>query len=558
MRNPQATRCFRTARDVLLRHRTDLQAARQAFTWPDMVRFNWALDWFDVIAQDNDRIALHLIGNTGNTRVSYSGLARRSDQVAGWLREIGVRRRDRILLALPNGLPLWETMLAAIKLGAIVVPTYPTAPPSDLADRIHRADVSHVLTEHGLTDKFAGIPGSWTPICTGPAPAGWLSYDTSLHAPDGPFEPDGPTGADDPLFCYFTSGTTSRPKMVLHTHTSYPVGHLSGMYWNGVQPGDVHVNIAAPGWAKHSWGSFFVPWNAEATLLAFTAPHTPPPAILDALRTHGVNTFCAPPTVWRSLLAEGLGDAPPALREATSAGEPLEASLIEQVAAAWGVWLRDGYGQTETTCQIGNPPGRRPEPGSMGWPMPGYETVVTEPGGNAATPTGEVGELCVDLANRPAGMMSGYLGDGARTAAAFTGGRYHTGDLVTRDASGALRYHGRDDDMFKSFDHRIAPLELEAAILDHPAVAQAAVVPVPDPVGLWIPKAFVVPAPGWPAREDTARLVLQHASTRLPGEKMIKVLQFVEALPVATSGKIQRGRLRTVQAAESEEFRVSA
>lgn len=550
-----ATERFRAARDTLLTHRTDLRAARAAFAWPELVRFNWALDWFDVIARDNHRTALHLIGEDGDTLVSYAGLSRRSDQVALWLREIGVRRGDRMLLALPNVLPLWETILAAIKLGAIIVPTYPNAPPADLADRIHRAGISHVLTQSALTGNFAQVPGGWTRICTGPPVAGWASYEDSYGAPEGPFVPGAPTGADDPLFCYFTSGTTSRPKMVVHTHTSYPVGHLSSMYWNGVQPGDVHLNISAPGWAKHSWGSLFVPWNAEATLLVLSSPQAGPSDILDALRTRGVTTFCAPPTAWRGMVAAGLGQQPAALREATSAGEPLEAALMDQVESSWGVVLRDGYGQTETTCQIGNPPGRRPRPGSMGRPMPGYEVIVAQSGSGTPAPPGVPGELCLDLANRPAGMLSGYLGDGAKTAAVFAGGRYHTGDLVTQDETGALRYAGRSDDMFKSFDHRIAPLELEAVLLRHPAVKQAAVVPVPDPIGMWIPKAFITTAPGREATRATALQLLSHAERDLPEEKAIRVIEFAEELPMTASGKIQRSALRAARTLGGEEFR---
>ncbi|MFF2193548.1 AMP-binding protein [Streptomyces sp. NPDC058157] len=538
-----ATAAFRAARDVLLETRTDLDRAHRLFSWPRLDRFNWALDWFDVIASGNPRTAVRVLGPDGEESISFQDLAARSDQVASWLRTNGVRRGERLLVCLDNGVALWETILAGIKLGAVLVPTYPSAPTQDLADRIHRAGVRHVVTEPELTPKFRGVPGSWTPLCTAAAPPGWVPYEASRQQPAG-FEPDTPTGADDPLFCYFTSGTTSLPKMVVHTHTSYPVGHLSGMYWNGLRPGDVHLNISAPGWAKHAWSSLFVPFNAEASLVVFRDPAPRPERILTALRETGVSTFCAPPTVWRGMLAAGLGTRPTGLREATSAGEPLEASLADAVRAAWGVRLRDGYGQTETTCQVGNPPGRVPEPGAMGWPMPGYRMrVVDEATGRDAEP-GQEGQLCVDLRERPAGLMAGYLGDEERTARAFAGGLYRTGDLVTASRSGAISYRGRDDDMFKSFDHRIAPLELETAILGHPAVAQAAVVPVPHQEGLSIPKAFVVPAPGWEPDASSARAILAHAAAVLPPEKMIKVVHFTDSLPLTISGKVRRSVLR--------------
>ncbi|MFF8378745.1 AMP-binding protein [Streptomyces sp. NPDC015661] len=554
MNDTKATAAFRAARDVLLETRTDLDAARRRFSWPELTSFNWALDWFDVIARDNRRTAVRVVAENGEERVSFAELSRRSDQVAVWLRAIGVRRSDRLLVCLGNSVALWETVLAAMKLGAVVVPTYPSAPARDLADRIRRAEVAHVVTEAGLTSKFRGIDGTWTPVCTGEAPPGWIAYDDSYGADGGGFDPGAVTGADDPLFCYFTSGTTSLPKMVLHTHTSYPVGHLSGMYWNGLRPGDTHLNISAPGWAKHAWSSLFVPFNAEASLVAFRDAAPSAGLILDTLRTGGVDAFCAPPTVWRSLLAAGLGERPGVLREATSAGEPLEASLIDTVRGAWGLWVRDGYGQTETTCQVGNPPGRDPEPGAMGWPMPGYRMRVVDTADGGPARPGRAGQLCVDLLQRPAGMMAGYLGDEDRTAKAFAGGLYRTGDLVTESASGALYYQGRDDDMFKSFDHRIAPLELETAVLGHPAVAQAAVVPVPHPEGLWVPKAYLVAAPGWPADAETARSVLDHSATVLPPEKMIKLVHFVDALPMTISGKIQRSVLRDRPVEEGEEF----
>ncbi|WP_267242612.1 AMP-binding protein [Streptomyces sp. PR69] len=557
MNNPQATAAFRAARDLLLKHRTDPDAAAAEFRWPELTHFNWALDWFDVIARDNWNTALRLIGDADGGRnggpqtdaeVSFAELSRRSGQLANWLRETGVRRGDRMLLALHNRLPLWETMLAAIKLGAVIVPTYATATPDDLADRLARAEVRHVVTEASLTSRFTGLPGDWTKIATGGGPAapGWLPYEDSYTAPAEPFEPDAPTSADDPLFIYFTSGTTSRPKMVLHTHTSYPVGHLSGMYWNGVRPGDAHLNISAPGWAKHAWSSFFVPWNAEATVVALDTSVSGPADILGVLRTRDITTFCAPPTVWRGLLAKGLGAPPPRLREAACAGEPLETSLLERVHDAWGVYVRDGYGQTETTGQLGHTPGRRPEPGTMGRPLPGYPVTVVDPGTGRPTAPGATGELCLDLTNRPMGLMTGYLGDDRRTASAFAGGYYHTGDLVHLDADGAtLRYAGRDDDMFKSFDYRISPLELERVLLRHPAVAQAAVAPVPHPVGMWVPKAFVVLTPAWRDRPSAAaRAVLDHASAELPAEKHIASLELAETLPVTASGKTRRAALR--------------
>ncbi len=538
---------FKQARDTLLRHREDLTAARREFSWPRPDTFNWALDWFDPMSRDNHRTALRVVGGEGDVELSFADLSRRSDQVANWLRDQGVRRGDPVLVALDNRPALWETVLASIKLGAVVVPTYVTASPAELADRVVRAGVRHVVAEAALAPRFEGLPGRWTRISVGGEPAGWIDHRHSRSAP-ADFRPDAATAADDPLFCYFTSGTTSLPKMVLHTHLSYPVGHLSGMYWNGLRPGDVHLNISAPGWAKHAWSSFFVPWNAEAQIVALAAERSGPEHIAQVLRTREVTSFCAPPSVWRALVRHGIGRRPPVLREATSAGEPLDPEVFRTVRDAWGVEIRDGYGQTETTGQLGTPPGRRAVPGRMGWPMPGYRAVVVHPETGTPLPPGETGELCVDLgvdpADRPVGVMAGYAGDERRTAAAFAGGLYHTGDLVVGEADGSFRYVGRADDMFKSFDHRISPLELERVLLSHPAVADAAVVPHPHPIGQWVAKAFVVPAASHTGDRSTAREVFAHLDEELPPQKQVHLLTFTDRLPRTASGKVRRAELR--------------
>ncbi|MFE9042601.1 AMP-binding protein [Streptomyces sp. NPDC007818] len=539
------------ARDLLLRHRTDLDRAVAEFRWPRLTEFNWALDWFDTLAATRSGTALRIVGADGpetDRRFSFADLSRRSAQVANWLRSLGVRRGEPLLLMLGNRAEVWETTLAAIKLGAVVIPTYTTATPTELADRLDRGGVRYVVAEAALAGRFTevnrGTSPRWTPIAVGGPAEGWVPYELSEGA-DTSFTPDGPTHADDPLFRYFTSGTTSRPKLVEHSHVSYPVGHLSGMYWNGVQPGDVHLNISAPGWAKHAWSSFFVPWNAEATVLALPADRTTPGDILDVLRSREVTTFCAPPTVWRAMATHGLGPRPCALREATAAGEPLEPALIDLVAREWGLPLRDGYGQTETTAQVGNPPGRTPTPGSMGYALPGHRITLIDPETGEHVPDGSPGELCLDLIEPPAGLMSGYVGDEARTARALAGGYFHTGDLAIRDAEdGSLTYLARADDMFKSFDHRISPRELEHVLLGDPAVADAAVVPVPHPVGLWIPKAYVVTAPGHAGDASTAHRVLTRARTELPPEKRVWLLEFTPTLPRTASGKIRRAELR--------------
>ncbi|BFU45128.1 AMP-binding protein [Krasilnikovia sp. MM14-A1004] len=536
---------FRAARDLLLALRDDHDAAYASFRWPRFEQFNWALDWFDPIARGNHRPALRLLSGPGETTVSYAELAERSDRVAGWLRGLGVRRGVRCLVMLDNQVEVWELMLAAMKLGAVVIPTYTTVSTPDLADRIRRGVVSHLVTTDRLAARLGDTGRGLTRIAVGEPVRGWVPY-RDAYAQSADFVPDGPTRAGDPLLLYFTSGTTSRPKLALHTHVSYPVGHLSGMYFNGVRPGDLHLNVSAPGWAKHAWSSFFVPFNAEATLLALDVPEQEPArAVLDALHAHPVTTFCAPPTVWRALIQQDLRRRPAALREAASVGEPLNPEVIQRIRRSWAVTVRDGYGQTETTAQVGTTPGLAARPGTMGKPLPGYRITLVDPVTGEA---GEEGEICVELSDRPIGVMTGYLDDEEKNARTFAGGRYHTGDVGRRDAQGYLTYVGRTDDVFKSHNHRISPFELESVLLAHPDVAEAAVVPVPDPVAVQVPKAFVTLCGGCPPTVDTARSILAHTTAQLAPHQRIRRIEF-RALPKTTSGKIRRAELRALKSA---------
>lgn len=536
---PTPTESFVAARDFLLQQRSDYRRAYEEFRWPRLATFNWALDYFDVIAAGNEAPALWILEEDGREeKVSFAELARCSNQVANWLREAGVRRGDRVLLMLNNERALWEALLGAMKLGAVVVPASTLLVRADLEDRFERGQVRHVIVGADMAPKFDAIPGDYTRIVVGSAGPGWRSFSETAQAPEE-FVPDGPTRADDPLLLYFTSGTTSKPKLVLHSHQSYPVGHLSTMYWIGLLPGDIHLNVSSPGWAKHAWSCVFAPWNAQACVFIYNAARFSAPRFLEVLQRHRITTLCAPPTVWRMLVQARLEDYKVSLRELLGAGEPLNPEVIERVREAWGITIRDGYGQTETTCQIGNSPGQAVKPGSMGRPMPGYTVELIDAEGGTATE----GEVCLALDPRPLGLMLGYAGDAGRMAQALQQDYYHTGDVAQRDDDGYITYVGRADDVFKSSDYRISPFELESVLIEHPAVAEAAVVPSPDPVRLCVPKAFVILAEGRAPDADTARDILAFARERLAPYKRIRRLEFAD-LPKTISGKIRRSELR--------------
>ncbi|MEK9775828.1 MAG: AMP-binding protein [Quisquiliibacterium sp.] len=537
---------FLAARDLLLASRTDYSAAFAQFRWPDLQTFNWARDYFDFIALNNDAPALHIVEESGSqARLSYAQLSQRSSQVANFLVRLGARRGDRILLMMGNEVPLWEIMLAAIKLGAVLIPAAPNLAGADLLDRLQRGKVRHVLTNVGGMAKFdeldpavlAGINRIVSPSSP-VAGSGWIDFEQSNAEPHSFSAPE-QTQASDPLFEYFTSGTTAKPKLVQHTQVSYPVGHLSTMYWLGLKRGDVHWTISSPGWAKHAWSCFFAPFNAQACVFIYNYSRFNGPAILQTLVTHKVNTLCAPPTVWRMLIQEDLKGWDIQLRELISAGEPLNPEVIEQVHNAWGIRIRDGYGQTETTAQIGNPPGAALKPGSMGRPMPGYRIALLDADDKPA----DEGEICIELAHRPIALMNGYADDPNKTDEVMRGGFYHTGDVGTRDAQGYITYVGRADDVFKSSGYRISPFELESVLIEHPAVAEAAVVPSPDPVRGLVPKAYVITAPGHAQDSQTAASIFSFLRERVSGYKLVRRIEFSD-LPKTISGKIRRVELR--------------
>jgi acetyl-CoA synthetase len=538
------TDLYRSARDQLVDLIGDYDKAVDAFAWPPLTgAFNWATDWFDVIAGDPvtaDRLALWIVEQDGTEqKVTFAQMSERSDRVATWLERLGVGKGDRVILMLGNQVELWEAMLAVAKLGAVVMPTTSALGPADLTDRISRGGSRAVIANSTDTAKFDEVSGDYLRIAVGEPVAGWHTY-TDAYALAGVTPFTARTTVEDSMLVYFTSGTTSQPKLVEHSQVSYPVGHLSTMAWIGVRPGDVHLAISSPGWAKHAWSCFFAPWIAEATIFVYNYSRFDAAALLDQIRRAGVSTFCAPPTVWRMLIQSDLGLRPEGLREILGAGEPLNPDVIAQVERAWGLTIRDGFGQTETTLAVGNTSGQPVKAGSMGRPMPGVAVVLIDPlSGEPA----EEGEICLDLAAGPVNLMTGYLGDPERNAAVMAGGYYHTGDVARRDDDGYITYIGRTDDVFKSSDYKVSPFELESVLIEHPAVVEAAVVAQPDDTRLSVPKAYVALAEGWEAGADTAKAILEHARDHLAPYLKVRRVEFFE-LPKTISGKIRRVELR--------------
>ncbi len=537
---------YAAARAFLLENRDDYDAAVSGFTWPDITGpFNWAIDWFDPLARERaDATALWIVEEDGSeAKFTFEQMRTRSDKLAAWFRDKGLGKGDAVLVMLGNQVELWDSMLALMKIGAIIAPTTTALGATDLRERIDRASAKAIICGPADAGKLywaaEELPGLHL-ICAGEA-EGFANVRDAQEGPDAP-SCEVITNASDPLLYYFTSGTTSRPKLVVHSQVSYPVGHLSTMYWIGVEPGDVHLAISSPGWGKHAWSCFYAPWIAGATVFTYNYTRFDAAALLDQMERCGVTTFCAPPTVWRMLIQADLAGRRGKLREVLGAGEPLNPEVISQVEKHWGMTIRDGFGQTETTALIGNSPGQDVLAGSMGRPLPGAPIVLID------TLTDEIseveGELCLDLSKPYTGLMTEYFDDAERNAEAMAGGYYHTGDVATRDESGRITFVGRTDDVFKASDYKISPFELESVLMEHPAVAESAIVPAPDAVRLAVPKAYIMLVGGHEASAETAESILRHCRENLAPFQRLRRLEFVTELPKTISGKIRRVELR--------------
>ncbi|WP_073262153.1 AMP-binding protein [Cryptosporangium aurantiacum] len=542
---------FRAARDFLIETATDYTRAINQFAWPRFSAFNWALDWFDgVLATEHaDDRALWIVDAAGAEQSwTFAELSARSDQAACWLRGHGVRRGDRVLVQLGNQVELWETLLALMKLGAVAVPTSPLLPPADVAGRVSRADVGHVVVRADRTAGLSSLPPALTRIAVGRPADGWLDYGDCRHE-TGPFTPDAVTRPDDPLLILFTPGTTGWAKAIVHTHVSYPVGHLTTMYWAGLRPGDVHLSVSSPGWTKHLCGNVFTPWNAAACILVYAAPQPSPGTLLGLMERCGVSTMCAPPKAWRTIAAsepERWRGRLPRLRELVTISEPVSPAVVHQIRRAWGLTVREGYGQSEATALVAHTPEQPVTLGAMGRPLPGCPVVLVDPVSGYPAAPGEEGEICLDLARRPLGLMAHYLDAVEPVVAGRTtvpdGRYYRTGDVAVADELGFLRYLGRVEDVFSSADHRISPVELEGVLVEHEAVGEAAVVPTPTAADA-LPKAYIDLAEGYRAGPETARAILRYARSHLPPYQRVRRLEF-GPLPRTVSGKVRRIELR--------------
>ncbi|HUK49490.1 MAG TPA: AMP-binding protein [Terriglobales bacterium] len=541
---------FISARD-LLQNTPDYAYAKDRFSWPRMDNFNWASDYFDTLADKCTHPALLYVDDAGTeTKVSYRILKERSNRAANFLRNQGLRKGDRVLLMMPSCIELFEIFLGAMKLGCVIIPASTLLTEDDIVDRIARGKTRAIVGSPELTNRIdrSTRTSSLVKIVVRGKAVGWLGYegadDVSSHFKSSNF-----FYPSDELLIYFTSGTTAKPKLVLQTHSSYPIGHLTTMYWIGVRRGELHYNISAPGWAKYAYSTIFGVLNAEATSFLYSySGKFNSNNVLDMIERYSVRTLCAPPTVWRLLLLEDLKTRRFALRELVSAGEPLNPEIIEKIRVGTGLTIREGFGQTESTLQVGFFPGMEVRPGSMGLEAPGFHINILDEEQRPVSVSSEGAMAIQVIPERPVGLMEGYIDPKEKNAAVFVGSWYLTGDLAYRDEDGYFWFIGRADDVFKSSDYRISAFELESELMAHPAIAEVAVVASPDLMKGFVPKAYVSLKPNTQPSKELALDIFKFTRQHTAPYKRPRIVQFVTELPKTVSGKIRRIELRTSEA----------
>ncbi|NVJ26136.1 AMP-binding protein [Myxococcus sp. AM011] len=535
------------------RNMSDYAATHRDFRWERPEHFNFATDVVDRHAAERpESLALLWSDESGREqRFTWQGVRQRSIHAAQFLTGLGLKKGDRVFIIMPRVPEWWFMVLGCIRAGIVFMPGTPMLTVKDIRYRLVAADANAVIADMSCLDRFEGLAGTgrvetWVAVGKG-APAPWVSYEAGTLGTGAHGQVFSPTRAEDPLLIYFTSGTTGMPKMVLHTHASYGLGHvITGRYWLDLTPEDRHLTLSDTGWAKCAWGKLFGPWSQGACNVVYDFRGRFDAAkILEVLESQRVTTFCAPPTAWRALVLQDLQAVDlTELRHTVSAGEPLNPEVIDSWKAATGLHIREGYGQTETVVVVGMFPSVAPRVGSMGKPSPGFTVGVIDDTGQEVK-DGQEGDIAVRVApERPVGLFQEYLGDDAANAACRRGDWYVTGDRAVRDAEGYFWFVGRADDVIKTSGYRVGPFEVESALLEHSAVAESAVIGVPDDkIGQRV-RAYVVLAPGFTPSQALAKELQEHVKRTTAPYKYPREVEFVTELPKTVSGKIRRAELR--------------
>jgi acyl-coenzyme A synthetase/AMP-(fatty) acid ligase len=529
----------------------DYEQACREFRWEVPEHYNFAVDVVDHWGEDAQKLAMLWVNERGDEkRLTFRDFTVRSNQVGNALRTTGIRKGDRILIMSPRLPEWWEAVLGIMKIGAISMPGTTLLTPKDVAYRIQAAEAVAVITDEEGALKVEQVanecPTLRLKIVLGAEREGWVNYARAVAVAMSTLKPE-PTRSDEPMMIYFTSGTVGYPKMVLHTHVSYPIGHIvTGKYWLDLKPTDLHWNLSDTGWAKAAYSNLFGPWIMGAAMFTFDGRgRFDARQTLELLERYPISTFCAPPTAYRLLVLENLRHYNlAALRHCIGAGEPLNPEVIEAWQRGTGQIIRDGYGQTETVILVANFPPLPVKPGSMGKPSPGLTIGIVDDDGREV-PAGIEGDIAVKLTPiRPVGLFKEYWRNPEATSNCIRGEWYITGDRAIRDADGYFWFIGRADDVIISAGYRIGPFEVESALVEHPSVAEAAVVASPDQLRGEIVKAFVILAPDHQPSEQLMQDLQEHVKRVTAPYKYPREIEFTTELPKTISGKIRRVELR--------------
>ena len=531
---------------------TDYEETYRTFRLEVPERFNYTLDVVQRRAEEGpDRLALVAVEPDGLTaqRYTFGEIAARAHRSARFLESLGVVKGDRVFVQIPRVVEWYDVLLGCFELGAIPMPGTTLLMPKDIEYRVGVSGATVAVTDAEGAERLdaAECPSLGVKLIAGSDRPGWLRFEHgTAGAPSEPVAHD-PTASDDPLLIYFTSGTTGYPKMVLHTHASYGIGHeITARFWHDLGPDDLHWTVSDTGWAKAAWGKLFGQWRLGAAVLMWNIVGKPDfDRMLRIIGEQGVTSFCAPPTLYRAFAQMDLSAYDwSTLRHCTSAGEPLNPEVIDVWKSATGLYPYDGYGQTETVNLVANYPALPIKPGSMGRPAPGFDVRIVDDDG-AELPRGEEGHIAVRVEpERPVGLFREYWKDPDRNAEVFHDGWYYTGDRAFMDEDGYVWFVGRADDVILSAAYRIGPFEVESALIEHPAVAEAAVVGKPDPERGEIVKAFVILAAGYEPSPELVVEIQDHVKRTTAPYKYPREVEFVPELPKTISGKIRRVELR--------------
>lgn len=547
---------FFDLRDFILNVKSYEEAVK-GFKWPRITKFNWATDYFDIIAENNNKTALIFADTDGNEEsVTFEEMRIRSNKVANFLSDLGIQKGDRVMLMMDASVEIYELFLGIMKAGGSIIPASTLLSPADISDRIISGNVKYIVAHQKYVDKIDGAGEALYRLkglicikepqkdCTCETKENipcWVDYD-EYKKYESDFESNFITFSTDNLFLFFTSGTTSKPKLVMHPH-HYPVGHLTTMYWLGLQPDDIHYNISSPGWAKFIWSSFLAPWNAGCTTFTLKYDQFDPDKVLEAMDKYKITSLCAPLSVWKLFGTRDFTKYNLSLKKMVSAGEPVNPEISKMAKELTGVELREGYGQTETTLMIGTFPGMKAKPGSIGKVAPGYEVKILDQKLDEVSP-GRDGQICAaTYPVKPLGLLTAYE-DANLNKNIFKGGWYLTGDTAYMDEEGYFHFVGRVDDVFKSLDYRISPFEVESEIIEHPAVLEVGVIPTVDDRNRIVPKAFIVLNDEYTPNRKMALEIFRFIRDNMAPYKRPRSIEFLSEFPKTISAKVMRKDLR--------------